>query len=74
MTVREMGTIQIENLGLLGLHTDFRHWADEFHLLYRCRCPAWFHHGIIRQRQIGDILARTLREIRTLEEAMRDDN
>lgn len=71
--MREMGTIQIENLGLLGLHTDFRHWTDELHILEGCRCPAWFHHGIIRQRQIWDIRERVVREIQTLEGAIREE-
>ena len=62
------------NFGLLGLHADYRHWTDELHLLECCRCRSWLHHGIIRKRTIEDIQERVVREIRKLEQAMREEN
>ena len=61
------------NIGLLGLHTDFRHWTDELRILEGCRCLFWMHHGVIRRTQTEDIQERVLREIRTLEGAMREE-
>ena len=63
----------MNTFALFGLHTDWRHWADELDIIAACRCPAWMHHGIIRRRQVEDIQERAVREIRKLEQAMREE-